>query len=134
MEDSNRNKGKVKIEKLVIQVCKTDPKFCGDDNHALAINLMQRVHGLEITADQIRFIVSIDRSRRKVLDAHPEIDVRTKAGANIAKEDAKYYAETKHETHGPVPEYHLDHSVGGCSVCSVDPIDTKTPSLFDGQN
>lgn len=120
---SERDQGKIKIQDQVLAVLEEDPKYCGDDNHALNIELCRRKFGFEITAEQIRFIVSVDRSRRKVLDENTHLEQRTDKLEALAKADAHYYASSKGNSN-------VESGTKGFIPYKKDKIITKD-SLFD---
>lgn len=89
---NERNLNKVKMEDRLYEIMKDEKKFCTDDTHRLACKIIREDHGIVISPEIISKLRSIDRSRQKVLRAHPELDRRTRT-LQLEKNDREYYGK-----------------------------------------
>lgn len=97
MEQNNlfnqRDQKKVNCEDQCLELMEANTEmFCGDNLHALAIYMIHKEFGVAITTEIIQRFATIDRSKRKVMERHPHLDLRMKSDA-LEANDKKYYKE-----------------------------------------
>jgi len=90
---SDRDSNKMNIERELAELFMSDKKYCGDDVALVVSALFEKKFGEKITKEQISFIGTAIRSRCKVLNDHPHLDIRTATLKRLEKEDKEYYSE-----------------------------------------
>ncbi len=86
-----RNKKKRRVHEKALDLMSENQIFCGDDTHRLTQRLFRDEFGIILEIEQIKFIASIDRARRKVLQENPNLDKRSKKIDDLEENDRKFY-------------------------------------------
>jgi len=93
----SRSKKRNSIENKVYGLIELSPFIYGGNKATNVVkHMFHEEFGILLTDEQIKFIASVDRARRRVLKSNPELDNRTRV-KELQKEDAKHYAKTKNK-------------------------------------
>ena len=90
----SRAEKKVKLYDIILDKMVLNDKFCGDNVHDIEIEVFKDKYGIELTAEQIIFLASVMRTRRRVLVNNPSMDFRVK-NKSLEEEDREFYANDK---------------------------------------
>lgn len=89
-----RNADKVKCKDQCKQLMEENKEqFCGDKIHALAVYMIYKEYGVELTPEIIQRLATIDRAKRQVQTDNPHLKLSNKTDAYESNDRAFYGAK-----------------------------------------